>query len=57
MAHYVGKNPKYRKYHEALPDFKKTLAEEYLNRAKDNAYLMVDKAYKCAGSNESMAFF
>ena len=57
VAHYVGKTPKYRKYHEALPDFKKVLAEDYLNTAKANAYLMADKAYKCAGNNESMAFF
>lgn len=53
----MGKTPKYRKYQEALPEFKKTLSEAYLNRAKENAYLMADKAYKCAGNNESMAFF
>ena len=57
VAHYVGKNPKYRKYHETLPDFKKVISEEYLNMAKNNAYLMTDKAYKCASNNESMAFF
>lgn len=57
VVHYIGKTPKYKKYQEALPDFKKSLTEDYLNLAKENAYLLLDKAYKCASENESMAFF
>ena len=57
VAYAIDKTPKYRKYGDALPSFKKKLVEELKAKSSEIAYLIRDKAYKLASDQESMAFF
>ena len=57
VCYAIDKNPKYRKYGDALPNFKKKLTDELKAKASEIAYLIRDKAYKMAADQESMAFF
>jgi hypothetical protein len=57
IAYAIDKTPKYKKYGDALPLFKKALVEELKKNASEIAYLIRDKAYKLASDQESMSFF
>ena len=48
VAFAIDKTLKYRKYGDALPNFKKKLVEGLKKAASENAYLIRDKAYKLA---------
>ena len=48
VAFAIDKTLKYRKYGDALPNFKKKLVEGLKKEASENAYLIRDKAYKLA---------